>query len=150
MSKLIFHRKKSAVIPELRPMYKIGKLLFILKLCCSGGKASLLKLHLFNWAMLEPNRMKALQLSAEKKELLLGVWGIDPSLNMALGYATSEGLLERTKNGAYQLTAKSESFISKSQLLELFSCEDHELRTIAKKISETMVTQAAKRWANEI
>ena len=150
MSKLIFHRKKSAVIPELRPMYKIGKLLFILKLCCSGGKASLLKLHLFNWAMHEPNRMKALQLSAEKKELLLGVWGIDPSLNMALGYATSEGLLERTKNGAYQLTAKSESFISKSQLLELFSCEDHELRTIAKKISETMVTQAAKRWANEI
>ncbi|TOB14791.1 hypothetical protein CGK12_23765, partial [Vibrio parahaemolyticus] len=68
MSKLVFSRKKSAVIPELRPMYKIGKILLILKLCCSGGKASLLKLHLFNWAMLEEKRMKALQLSAEKKE----------------------------------------------------------------------------------
>jgi hypothetical protein len=78
VSKLIFNRKKASVIPELRPMFKIGKLLLILKLCCSGGKASLLKLHLFNWAMLEPQRMKALQLSAEKKELVLGVWGIDP------------------------------------------------------------------------
>ncbi|ENM5742520.1 MULTISPECIES: hypothetical protein [Vibrio] len=150
MSKLIFNRKKSAVIPELRPMYKIGKLLLILKLCCSGGKASLLKLHLFNWAMLEPQRMKALQVSAEKKELLVGVWGIDPSLNMALSYATSEGLLERTSNGAYQLTAKSENFIAGSKLIELFDSEAKELKVIAKKITETMVSNAAKRWVDEV
>ncbi|MGL6170565.1 MAG: hypothetical protein ACRC1S_01515 [Vibrio sp.] len=150
MSKLIFNRKKSAVIPELRPMYKIGKLLLILKLCCSGGKASLLKLHLFNWAMLEPQRMKALQVSAEKKELLVGVWGIDPSLNMALSYATSEGLLARISNGAYQLTAKSESFIAGSKLIELFDSEAKELKVIAKKITETMVSNAAKRWVDEV
>lgn len=150
MSKLIFNRKKSAVIPDLRPMYKIGKLLLILKLCCSGGKASLLKLHLFNWAMLEPQRMKALQVSAEKKELLLGVWGIDPSLNMALSYATSEGLLARTSNGAYQLTAKSENFISGTKLVELFDSEAKELKVIAKKITEKMVSNAAKRWVDEV
>ena len=150
MSKLIFSRKKSSVIPELRPMYKVGKLLLILKLCCSGGKASLLKLHLFNWAMLEPQRLQALQLSAERKELLLGVWGIDPSLNMALSYATSEGLLTRTSNGSYHLTAKSEHFISGSKLMELFDAEGNELKVIAKKITEIMVTQAAKRWVDEI
>ena len=150
MSKLIFSRKKSAVIPELRPMYKVGKLLLILKLCCSGGKASLLKLHLFNWAMLDPQRLQSLQLSAERKELLLGVWGIDPSLNMALSYASSEGLLIRTSNGSYQLTAKSESFISGSKLMELFDTETNELKVIAKKITETMVIQAAKRWVDEI
>ncbi len=130
-------------------MYKIGKLLLILKLCCSGGKASLLKLHLFNWAMLDPQRMKALQVSAEKKELLLGVWGIDPSLNMALSYATSEGLLTRTSNGAYQLTAKSENFISGTKLVELFGSEAKELKVIAKKITEKMVISAAKRWVDE-
>ncbi|MDN3697036.1 hypothetical protein QWY97_06685 [Vibrio cortegadensis] len=150
MSKLLFNRKRSAVIPELRPMYKVGKLLLILKLCCSGGKASLLKLHLFNWAMLDPQRLKALQLSAEKKELLLGIWGIDPSLNMALSYATSEGLLARTNNGAYQLTAKSENFISGTKLVELFDPEAGELKLIAKKITEKMVTQAAKRWVDEV
>lgn len=131
-------------------MYKVGKLLLILKLCCSGGKASLLKLHLFNWAMLDPQRLKALQLSAEKKELLLGIWGIDPSLNMALSYATSEGLLARTNNGAYQLTPKSENFISGSKLVELFDTEADELKLIAKKITETMVNQAAKRWVDEV
>lgn len=150
MSKLRFTRKKTAVIPELRPMYKIGKLLLILKLCCSGGKASLLKLHLFNWAMLEPQRLQVLQVSAEKKELLLGVWGIDPSLNMALSYATSEGLLIRTPNGAYKLTLKAESFISGSGLLRLFDTEVAELNIIAKKITETMVTLAAKRWVDEV
>ena len=150
MSKLRFCRKKAAVIPELRPMYKVGKLLLILKLSCAGGKASLLKLHLFNWAMLEPKRLKALQISAEKGELLLGVWGIDPSLNMALNYATSEGLLSRTLNGSYKLTTKSESFISGSRLLELFDTETSELKVIAKKITETMVTQAARRWVNEV
>ncbi len=150
MSRLRFSRKKTSVIPELRPMYKVGKLLLILKLCCSGGKASLLKLHLFNWAMLEPERLKTLQLSAERKNLLLGVWGIDPSLNMALCYATSEGLLSRTANGAYKLTPKAESFISGADLMNLFDTEVNELNIIAKKITETMVTQAAKRWVDEV
>lgn len=150
MSRLSFYRKKSAVIPELRPMYKIGKLLLILKLCCIGGKASLLKLHLFNWAMLDSQRLQALQLSAEKKEMLVGVWGIDPSLNMALSFAISEGLLDRTLNGAYQLTAKSESFILGVELLDQFYTEAKQLNVIAKKITETMVSQAAKRWADEV
>lgn len=100
--------------------------------------------------MLDPQRMKALQVSAEKKELLLGVWGIDPSLNMALSYATSEGLLARTSNGAYQLTAKSENFISGTKLVELFGSEAKELKVIAKKITEKMVISAAKRWVDEV
>jgi hypothetical protein len=100
--------------------------------------------------MLEPQRMKALQLSAENKELVLGVWGIDPSLNMALSYATSEGLLARTSNGAYQLTVKSEKFIAGTKLIELFDSEANELKIIAKKITEAMVTKAAKRWVDEV
>ncbi|MGI1944890.1 hypothetical protein [Shewanella glacialipiscicola] len=150
MSKLLFSRKKTAVLPELRPMYKVGKILLILKICCSGGKSSLLKLHLFNWAMLESQRLQILLRSAEEKELLLGVWGIDPSLNMALSYATSEGLLCRLQNGNYKLTPKSESFISGSDLINLFDNEFNILKKIDKKITETMVTQAAKRWVDEV
>lgn len=150
MSKLLFSRKKTAVLPELRPMYKVGKILLILKICCSGGKASLLKLHLFNWAMLESQRLHILLRSAEEKELLLGVWGIDPSLNMALNYAISEDLLCRLQNGNYKLTSKSESFISGSDLINLFDNEFNILKKIDKKITETMVTQAAKRWVDEV
>lgn len=150
MSKLMFNRKKSSVIPELRPMYKVGKILLILKICCSGNKGSLLKLHLFNWAMLEPERLKALKISAEKKELLLGVWGIDPSLNMALSFATAESLLSRKSNGSFQLTEKAEAFIDGVGLLELFDSETNDLKIISKKITETMVKQTAKRWNDEI
>nr|WP_158118491.1 hypothetical protein [Vibrio cidicii] len=150
MSRISFSRKKSAVIPELRPMYKIGKILLILKVCCAGGKSSLLKLHLFNWAMLDPKRMKALQLSAERKELLIGIWGIDPSLNMALGFATAEGLLARTSNGSYQMTKKADDFVDKTELLKLFDTDTTELKVIGKRISELMVANAAKRWADEV
>nr|WP_319552129.1 hypothetical protein [uncultured Vibrio sp.] len=150
MSKLSFTRRRSAVLPELRPMFKIGKILIILRVCCSGGKASLLKLHLFNWAMLEHKRVQALQLSAEKKQLVIGVWGIDPSLNMALAHATAEGLVCRLPNGSYKLTSKGDNFISGSKLLELFDEEVKELGVVAKRITEKMVTDAAKRWADEI
>lgn len=150
MNKFSFVRKKSSVIPELRPMYKIGKILLILKICCIGGKASLLKLHLFNWAMLDPQRMKALQLSAERNEMLIGVWGIDPSLNMALGFAVAEGLIARTSNGAFQLTKKSDDFINKTELLKLFGTDTTELKIIAKKITEQMIKDESKRWADEV
>ena len=150
MNRISFSRKKSAVIPELRPMYKIGKILLILKVCCISGRSSLLKLHLFNWAMLDSQRMQALLLSAERKEMLIGVWGIDPSLNMALNFATAEGLLARTSNGSFQLTPKADNFIEKSELLKLFDTDTTELKIIAKRITETMVTNAAKRWADEV
>jgi hypothetical protein len=150
MSRFSFSRKKSSVIPDLRPMYKIGKILLILKVCCGSGKASLLKLQLFNWAMLDHQRIKALQFSAERKELLVGVWGIDPSLNMALSFASSEGLLARTSNGSYQLTKKADDFIDKTELLKLFDTDTTELKVVGKRITETMIANAAKRWADEI
>lgn len=131
-------------------MYKIAKILLILKLCSSGGKASLLKLHLFNWAMLDAKRLQALNLSAERKELMLSIWGIDPSLNMALSYALSEGLINKTANGMFQLTDIAEKFITESKLTQILEDETKDLVTIGKKITEKMIDSAARRWANEV
>lgn len=148
MSYLRFNRKKASVLPEMRPMFKIAKILLILNKCCSGGKGSLLKLHLFNWAMLDDKRMKILQLSSERKEIILGVWGIDPSLNLALSFAISEGLIVKTKNGMFQLTSKADKFIRDSNLSIMF--ESKELSVIGKRITEKMVEDTAKRWVNEV
>ncbi|PST85360.1 hypothetical protein C9I86_19455 [Photobacterium sp. NCIMB 13483] len=150
MSTMTFNRKSMPVLPELRPMYKIAKVLIFLKLCSSGNKASLLKLHLFNWAYIDSNRVKALQLSVEKKELYVGVWGIDPALNMALGFALADQLIEKKANGMYQLTDKGDSFIKESDLINLFDSEIIEFKKIGKKITESMINNATRRWVNEI
>lgn len=151
MSRLDFQRKRSEVLPDLRPMYKISNILLVLKICCLGEKSSLLKLHLFNWALLDEDRLKALKISAEKKDLLTGVWGIDPSFNMALGYAVGEGLVAKiNKNGSYKLTDKGNKFIDVGQLFSLFEERVADLKIISKKITEKMVSDTSNRWKNEI
>jgi hypothetical protein len=77
MSKLYFDRKAMPVIPEYRPMYKICQILLILKLSSSGKKSSLIRFHLFNWALKDEKRKQMLINSSVNKELPFGVWGID-------------------------------------------------------------------------
>tara|TARA_R110002167_G_scaffold234711_1_gene439999 strand:- start:12296 stop:12745 length:450 start_codon:yes stop_codon:yes gene_type:complete len=149
MSKLHFDRKAMPVIPEHRPMYKICQILLILKLSSIGGKSSLIRLHLFNWALKDEKRKHVLMISADKKELSFGVWGIDPSLNMALNYANSEGLIGLNNSG-YKLSIKGSEFLLKFKIMELFEDDSKILTTIGKKITEKMVTDVAQRWKNEI
>ncbi|MUH97296.1 hypothetical protein VFES401_15570 [Aliivibrio fischeri] len=150
MSHLTFTRKPMPVIPEQRPMYKIAMILLVLKICSSGSKSSLLRLHLFNWALFDEQRFQSLVLSAERKELIMGVWGVDPSLNMALALAVSEQLLVKENNGSYKITPKGDLFITESKLITLFDSEVLQLKKVSKKITEAMVKAAAKRWENEI
>lgn len=150
MSKVNFQRRKASVIPELRPLYKISKILLILNCCCIGKKSSLLKLHLFNWAMLDMKRLDMLNISAIQGDLIIGIWGIDPSLNMAIEFSISESLVEKLSNGAYKLSKKGEYFLYQSDSKALFEDEYPKLLQIGNKITEKMVNAAAKRWCNEV
>jgi hypothetical protein len=149
MIKLYFDRKAMPVIPDHRPMYKICQILLILKLSSIGSKSSLIRFHLFNWALKDEKRIRVLMDSADKKELSFGVWGIDPSLNMALNYASAEGLIEQNNTG-YTLSKRGIEFLSKFKIVELFKDDTKVLTNIGKKITEKMVTDVAQRWKNEI
>ena len=149
MARLTFIRKPMPVIPEHRPMLKIAMILLVLRVCSIGGKSSLIRLHLFNWAWKDENRMKCLIHSAEKKELAIGVWGVDPALNMGLSYAISNGLVAKQKNGSYKITTKGDEFFDDVKLTSLFEEEMKLLCQIGKKITEVMVKDVAKGWENE-
>jgi hypothetical protein len=82
--------------------------------------------------------------------MLNGVWGVDPALNMAISYAEAEKLIERTSNGSYQITLIGIKFMDGVQLMTLFEEEVADLKLIGKRITESMVNEAAKRWINEI
>ena len=48
---LRFKRRPMAIAAELRPDWKIAALLLILHLSSRGGKSSLRRLHILNWAL---------------------------------------------------------------------------------------------------
>lgn len=149
MAKLFFTRKPMPVLPEHRPMLKIAMILLILRVCSRGASSSLIRLHLFNWAWQDESRMQTLVLSAERKQLIVGVWGVDPALNMALAYAVSNRLIAKQSNGSYKITAKGDEFFDGAELIKLFEDEVKILNQIGKKITENMIKDVAKGWENE-
>lgn len=136
------------VISDHRPMYKISLLLLILKECSIGGKSSLIRLHLFNWALKDKKRMNQLIVSAENSELSFDIWGMDPTVNFAINHAISNGLMAKTTSG-YQITNKGELFLSTYSVKSEFSNIDGFINSVRKKITQKMVDNVALRWKIE-
>lgn len=146
IASLKFTRRPAPVFPEHRPLYKIGQLLLMLYLACNGGKSSLAKLHLFNWALKDERRWPPLIAAVESRVLKVTAWGFDPALAIALRFAVAERLVEETKTG-YKLKNEGRMFLL--ELLEdeeLFADEKRLLQNIGKKITEEMVDVVAKGW----
>lgn len=145
MAFLKFSRRPVPVLPEHRSVYKISQVLLVLHFS-RGQKSSLLRLHLFNWAMKSPKRMAFLQEAAKGGELLLPTWGFDPALAIALRYALAERLITQVANG-YQLTDKGKGFIGDAlKDAEIFRDEREDIRSVGKLITENMVESVAKDW----
>ncbi|WP_273859551.1 hypothetical protein [Photobacterium sp. GSS17] len=149
MNSIRFKRKAMPVISDYRPMYKISLILLILKECSTGGKSSLIRLHLFNWALKDKLRTEQLILSAKNKELTFDVWGMDPTVNFALNHAVENGLVIKISTG-YKITNLGEEFLKKFKIKEVFHIYEDFFSIVKKKITQGMVDQIVLRWKNEV
>jgi predicted aldo/keto reductase-like oxidoreductase len=110
-------------------------------------KSSLLRLHLFNWALKSDGGIRLLQQAAKKNALSLLTWGFDPAVSIALRYALAEKLVSQVSTG-YQLEAKGQFFLNQALKLEdAFSVEKEVLKEVSNSITEKMVEAIAKDWA---
>lgn len=144
--RLRFIRRPSPVLVEHRPLYKITQLLLVLHMSSRGGKSTLPRLHLFNWALKSTDRIQKLVVAAKSKVLHMTAWGFDPALAIAIRFAVAEDLVETTSTG-YQLTDKGRAFIA--EVLKdagAFASERKLLAQIGKDITEGMVETVAKGW----
>ena len=92
-------------------MYKVAQILLILHYNGFAGKASLLKLHLFSWAMKSYENMHSLkEFVTSNYEQKLHFFGIESTLNRALNLAYAEKLID-FENGSYKLLEKGKLFI---------------------------------------
>lgn len=144
--RLRFERRPSPVLVEHRPVYKISQLLLVLHISSRGGKSTLPRLHLFNWALKRTDRIRKLVDAAKAKVLQVTAWGFDPALAIAIRFAVAEDLVQSTSTG-YQLSEKGRNFIV--EVLkdpEVFANERTLLTEIGKDITEAMVDKVAKGW----
>lgn len=146
MTKLKFTLKASPVLPEHRPIYKIAQILFILHFS-RARKSSLLRLHLFNWALKTKQRMNILRVATTRGWLSLPTWGFDPALAIAVRFALAEKLIAQVANG-YQLDAKGIDFLGAAMIDDdIFQEERSFLLEVGKLITEKMVESVAKDWS---
>lgn len=143
---LRFERRPAPVLVEHRPLYKICQLLLVLHLSSRGGKSTLPRLHLFNWALKRTDRIQKLVDAANAKVLHITAWGFDPALAIAIRFALAEDLVQTTSTG-YQIADKGRAFIEAVlKDADAFATERALLKEIGKDITEAMVDTVAKGW----
>lgn len=145
MSKLTFHRKPMPVMAEHRPIYKVTQILLILYLASRGKKSSLIRLHLFSWVLKDEKRKRILLESAKSHNILFGVWGVDPAVNISLQFSMAEELIER-EGLSYKLTPRGLEYISQIDD-EIVLKEDYLfLKSLGLRVTESMVQDIVGEW----
>ena len=146
---LRFERRPAPVLPEHRPLYKIGQLLLILQLGSRGRKSSLPRIQLFNWALKRKEREAILLDAGQKGYLKVSAWGFDPAVAIAISYALAEELMQTTSTG-YSISSAGINFVAAfCKDPDCFSSERLFLEKVGKSITETMVTQVSRGWEEQ-
>lgn len=71
----------------------------------------------------------------------------DPAVNRALTYAMAYGLIEQQQTAKYKLTDRGRQFAEQIKLTgDLMVIEINDLKTLAKKLTETKVNEIVDMW----
>lgn len=139
----VFKSRAVDVPADLRPGWRIGVIVLLMKLCCREGKARFRQLHVLNWGVrTKENRAILIRAVTEKVPLDTVIVRIEPSLNRAVDLAMAEGLVERISGDQLTLTQKGIQFADVLQQDKtLFADEKAFMLAIKKKINETFVSE---------
>lgn len=133
-----FQKRPIAIPADLRVDWRIGTLILILYISCRNSRASLMKLHVMNWAI------RNIQGRELFLKLCVGEVGPDniivrfePWLNKAVDIALAEGLLQRIDGDRVELSV-SGTIMAKEilQTKECFVQEKEFLHVLRKSVSE--------------
>jgi len=138
-----FTRRPMAIAAELRPDWKIGSLLLILHLSSWGGKSSLRRLHILNWALRSPKtRAEFEQVREQRQPLFSFQFRFEPALGRAINFAVGEKLVEWVGGDRLQITAKGKRWVTDILKDESVMQEEREfLKRIGKRITESVASE---------
>lgn len=139
----VFKSRPASLPSDLRPLWRVGVILLLLRKCCRSNRSSFGRLHVLNWGVLSKENRLTLQAlirnQATADQVLVR---IEPSLNRAVALAAGEGLIERPDGDHLQLTdrgIKLADEIGRSE--DLYAVEKELIASIGKQVSEKLVKQ---------
>ena len=140
---LRFKRRPMAIAAELRPDWKIGALLLILHLSSRGGKSSLRRLHILNWALRSAkNRAEFEQVREHQQALFNFQFRFEPALGRAINLAVGEKYVEWVGGDRLQITPKGQRWVKDILKDESVMQEERDfLKRIGKDITEGIATE---------
>ncbi len=140
---LRFKRRPMAIAAELRPDWKIGALLLILHLSSRGGKSSLRRLHILNWALRSAkNRAEFEQVREHQQPLFSFQFRFEPALGRAINLAVGEKYVAWVGGNRLQITPRGQRWVTDILKDESVMQEEREfLERIGKDITEGIATE---------
>jgi hypothetical protein len=139
----LFHRKPVAIPADLRPAWRIGLIVLLLKNCCRGGRTSLSRLQVLSWGFRSAEGRTQLQAAVDDKlspDAL--VVRFEPFLVQAIDFAVGEALLNRVGGNKLELT---EAGLRLAEELETvasaFQVEKAFMATLRMRVSESFVNK---------
>ena len=138
-----FTKRPMAIAAELRPDWKIAALLLVLHLSSRGGKSSLRRLHILNWALRSSkNRAEFEEVREHQQPLFSFQFRFEPALGRAINLAVGEKLVEWVGGDRLQITGKGERWVAEILKDESVMQEEREfLKRIGKSITEPLATE---------
>lgn len=139
----LFRNRPVSIPADLRPAWRIGLIILLLKKCCRQGRSSLTRLHVLSWGFVS---------SDGKRQLLAAATGtlspdsllvrFEPFLLQAVDYAVGEGLVRRADGGTIELMEPGKKLADELDADEAaFAAEKNVMESIRTRITESLVRQ---------
>ncbi|WP_157469268.1 hypothetical protein [Gemmata sp. SH-PL17] len=137
----IFQQRPIDLPGDLRPVWRVGLIVLLLKTCCRQSRARFRQLHVLNWGVRNQENRKALEEAVNGQAPLDTVLvRIEPSLNRAVDLALGEGLLHRNAGDQIELTKKGhELAVAIEKDPNLYRPERVFMGRLRKRVTETLV-----------
>lgn len=138
---ILFRRRPLSLPEDLRPVWRIGLIVLLLKSCCRNGKSSRARLHVLSWGV--RNQQSNLDLvAAIKGKLNLSslIIRFDPFLDRALDFAIGEGFVQIDGGKAILLSSKGKQMAEEILNSEgVFLVEKNLIQGIQYQVTEELV-----------
>jgi hypothetical protein len=138
-----FRRRPTAIPAEFRPDWKIAELLLILEISSYGGKSTLKRLHLLNWAVRSLKYQAEFHRHLENSTPLFGFTvRFEPGFAKAIDLAVGEELVQWVGGNRLQITPKGKRWVAEIKRdPSLMQKERAFLEAFGKRVTEKIAEE---------
>lgn len=142
-TQFVFQRRPTSIPADLRPAWRIGLIVLLLKHCCRAERASLAKLHVLNWGLRSTQgRDRLIALATGKLSPGALVVRFEPFLIQAVDFALAENLICRDGGNRVKLIERGKTLAQELDAQDaVFLAEKRVMSIIRTKISEDLVNK---------